>query len=58
MSLTSKLITSAVAGSLAGVVANFVINRNKRNRENSERKTENFGINKNISAKDDQHYFV
>ncbi len=44
MSFTKKLITSAVAGSVAGVVANFFVNRKAKQTQ---------GIDKSIKRNED-----
>jgi hypothetical protein len=58
MSLTSKIITSAVAGSVAGVVANFFVNSNKNARKESGRSIKKNEDIKFSIPKEDDHFFV
>lgn len=58
MSLTRKIITSAVAGSVAGVVANFFVNRNKKENKGMDHSFKKNEDIKFLNPKEDGHYFV
>jgi len=58
MSFTKKLITSAVVGSLAGVVANLFVKRKTKSSIELGRPVEKIEDTRFQSVKDDSHFFV